>query len=237
MSLTFSPQKKSPLRSAMGVTGVSLLHVAIVAALIQGLAYRGSLKHQDFEPMKYTPDTKKVEVEPPPPIKFDPKPFDPTKVVPPVPPIKIDGPVIIEKTLPTTSAGDPPVGNTDARNDTGLRTGQVDKTGSQSTMKKVDVVLDCNNYATVQAMLADRLPVVADREDFASRGIDRFDMTMDVVLGPKGEIKSVQVGQSSNAFAGQAMRATVLNAMHKLSCVGQGHDVAMQVPLNFKLIE
>ncbi len=95
----------------------------------------------------------------------------------------------------------------------------------------------CRNYPEIQALLADRFPVIADREDFNSRGISRFDMAMTITVGPGGEIKNPVMRQTSNAFAGRAMQSTVLAALKKLRCDGQSSDVAVDVPLSFTLAD
>jgi hypothetical protein len=50
-------------------------------------------------------------------------------------------------------------------------------------------------------------------------------------------VKAASLRQTSNATAGRALQSTVLAAMRSLRCAGQGHDVAVEVPLSFTLAD
>ena len=70
-----------------------------------------------------------------------------------------------------------------------------------------------------------RYPVAARREGIQGDVLIRF------VVGVSGEIKNINTVSSSN----RALSNSAVAAIKQFSCAGQGQDVLVEVPFNFRL--
>lgn len=221
---------KRKINGIKGIAVVAALHVGLIYVLMNSLNV--PIVHPkeviDFfyvappKPVEPPPQPKQIEpktkphtaptmpkpLDPPPPMDDTPKPsidpVDPTTIVDPGPPAPID---------PGPGTG----------------------TSSQATGQPAvsDAAVACSNYEQLRTDLSDKLPQVADREGFGERGISRFGMIMQFTLGTNGEIKAPAMLSNTNGYAAHAMQPAVMAGLRRLKCAGQGHEVAVQVPLNF----
>ncbi|WP_269533869.1 hypothetical protein [Chitinimonas sp. BJYL2] len=222
--MDYVAQARFPQKHPASLLMVGLLHAGIVYGLVYGLQHGSTLVSTVLQPVTLVPDQPKPKVEPAPVkmplpttrVDIRIAPIDPPPIAPSVP--------VMPDTLPATPPATgqaAPIGQVDAR-----------PAGPPLTPS-----VACSNYGEIQTMLGDKLPIVADKADFAARGISQFDMLVQVLVGAHGEIKSAQVRSTTHAYASSAMQGTVLASMRRLKCAGQGVDMNMQVPLSFSLID
>ncbi|GAB3246651.1 hypothetical protein [Chitinimonas naiadis] len=227
--MEFATANQQPKQNLSSIALVVLLHAGLVYGLLHGLK-TGQVK---------LPDTSLTQVSP------LPEPSKPEEAVARIEtaaqreltiriPV-IPDPMVVEPHATITTAD---IGQSNP--DTVPR----DAVGQQETpvvplahAGPVSASVACSNYLEIRDVLADKLPLVAERMDFSSRGINQFDMVAQLTVGPAGEISNPLIKQSSNAYASRAMESSVLSSLRKLKCAGQGQARTVQVPLNFSLVD
>ncbi|HEY9102884.1 hypothetical protein [Chitinimonas sp.] len=226
--MEFTNTNPAPQRHLGNVALVVLLHAALVYGLVHGL-HSGQLQLADPPPLTVT--TVKEPPRPEPPVtKLEPK--------------QTKSPAMPAVDLPTPTSRDTPIDRpsldpatphlTEAAGEpAGL--GNTAVPLAQTTPLTASAA--CSNYLEIRDLLADKLPLIAMRADFDTRGIQRFDMVAELTVGAAGEISSPHIIQSSNAYASRAMESSVLSSLRKLKCAGQGSTRSVQVPLTFSLLD
>jgi len=86
----------------------------------------------------------------------------------------------------------------------------------------------CSNVSEVGDSMNDKFSVIADRE-----GITGATATATIVIGPGGEIKSVEIAGTSYA----SLKSLLRSGLQRLHCKGQGVDVTTKYPVEFKLAD
>ena len=227
--MDFAPQARHAPKHYGQYAAVALLHVGLVYVLSVGLKTPFT-HHQAAKPF--------VDVTPVTVPKARPK-----DIVPKVEDIKLDSPtpkiIDIDVKPPELPKGPtidlPPIGPGDPIN---IKIGSGPIIDGPVTKPAVTTAAaSCSNYGAVKDWLGDRFPAVADRSGFADRGITHFDMTVQLTLGPNGELVDQIVTESSNPYAARAMQSTVSAGLHQLQCKGVGHSQTLRVPLSFTLTD
>lgn len=231
--MDFAQQQRNPGKHLVGITFVVLLHVLMGWALVKGL-HRDALQAIQEELDVVIVEEPKIEEPPPPPEELPPPPDvnlppPPPSQIPP-PEVKVEAPVqtnaISAQIAPPTVVNDKPAPPPP----------KVD-TPPPPPAAPVTAAVACSNFGDIREFLADKFVQVADKEDFAGKGITSFDMTMQITLGPAGEIKEISARSSTNAAAARAMMSVVTNGVKRLKCAGQGRDIPVLVPLGFTLTD
>lgn len=216
--MDYAQAQRNPTKHMVGFVVVVLLHIALVYALINGLArkvvevIKKPLEAQIIEEIKPPPPPPKVLLPPPPKFVSPPPPYIPppevqvnvppppnaiqttTAVIPTVsPPIAVVGPV-----APPAPAAPPAPSAPSAKS-------------------------ACPNYSTVMGDSA--YP-----RDAAREGIDQGEAVLRFTVSASGEIKDiVPISSTNRIFARQAQ---VL--LREFKCIGQGRDVIFEIPFGFK---
>ncbi|MBV1776255.1 hypothetical protein KSF73_11085 [Burkholderiaceae bacterium DAT-1] len=225
--MNYSPQPRSALKTMSGSGLVIAIHAALFA-LITGNVHRVSKAPADpfvvvvqDKPVPQIEEPKSVDINQPHLDRLD------NWITPPeVPRIheELAGPrETVREGAPVSTATAGPLAEQGAA------------TGKEVTPQRQSVSIACSNFAAIQSMLAERLPVIADAENFAAQGISQFDMNMELQLGAQGEVLSMRLLDSSSPVAARAMRTAVERALKKLSCKGTGQAMSVNVPLGFVL--
>ena len=142
-----------------------------------------------------------------------------------VKPMLSSEPVILDQSI---LINDPLVGQVPDRSaDVGVR--QNPQTGTVAPQASTGVVatgalgVACPNAQRVREDM--RYPVAARREGIQGDVLVRF------LVGMTGEIKNINVVNSSN----RALSNAAVAAIKQFSCAGQGQDVLVEVPFSFRL--
>jgi len=205
-------QPKPPARQVTGIAFVIALHVAIVYALVTGLAtkvvevIRQPIEARIIEEIKPPPPPTPKPIAPPPRRLFaPPPPFVPPPEVPVATPPSPNA-IVAQSTTPTPSqAVTPPAPPAPA----------------SPVSASVGVV--CPNSIQVRSGL--RYPREALKDNLTG------DVVVAFTVGADGAVTDLSITQS----AGPVLDRAAENAVRQFHCVAQGQDVHVQVPFSFKL--
>lgn len=212
--MNFSQQQEDPRRHAIGFSFVVVLHVAVVYALVTGLAQkvvevvRAPIETKVIEEIKRPPPPQDV-VLPPPQMEAPPPPFipPPEVQVQQVPPPQ--SAITVQQTTPPT-ADFKPMLPADA--------------ATLPQAVAVSAGLVCPNYARVMGDVA--FPREAMRQ-----GIEKGEALIEFTVTPSGAVKDTRaVSASHPIFARSSLRI-----VGDYKCKGQSHDVLVQVPFGYQL--
>ena len=216
--MDYAQEQRNPSKHLVGIVVVVLLHIALVYALVNGLArkvvevIKKPLETQIIEEVKPPPPPPQVLLPPPPKFVTPPPPYIPppeVQVNVPPPPNAIQTTTSVVPTVaPPIAAVAPPAPPAAAP----VAAPAPATAGSA-----------CPNYA--KAMGDSAFPREAIREGITSgQAIMRF------VVTATGEVKDIApVSATNRAFARAAT-----NAIREFKCNGQGRDVIIEVPFVFK---
>lgn len=211
----FSQQQEDPRRHAIGFSFVVVLHVAVVYALVTGLAQkvvevvRAPIETKVIEEIKRPPPPQDV-VLPPPQMEAPPPPFipPPEVQVQQVPPPQ--SAITVQQTTPPPTADFKPMPPAD--------------TATLPQAAAVSAGLVCPNYARVMGDVA--FPREAMRQ-----GIEKGEALIEFTVTPSGAVTDTRVVSASHAiFARSSLRI-----VGDYQCKGQSHDVLVRVPFGYKL--
>ena len=217
-AMDFAQQQRNPAKHLAGLTFVVLLHVAVIYALVNGLA------RKVVEVIKQPLETKIIEeVKPPPPPPEVPLPPPPKFVAPPppyIPPpeVQIQQPPPVQNVITATTNVPPP----EAPPPVAPRV--VEAPPAPPPPKTVGTV--CPNIAMVAGDLRGRFERLA-----AKSGVTSADVTIEFTVAPNGEVKDEKVTQSTNPL----VNSLALSGVKRLGCKGQGQDIRLSAPFAFKL--
>jgi periplasmic protein TonB len=219
--MNFAQQQADPRRRIVGFGAVLLFHVLLIYALVTGLAkkvvdvVRAPIETKVIEEVKKPPPPPEVVVPPPPKLEAPPPPFIPPPEIqiatppPPAPTITATTPTPPPAPVVITPAP-PPVVAAPA------------PPAPAPAVASAGVV--CSNYASVMGDVA--FPREAVRQ-----GIERGEAVIQFTLTAAGEVKDIKaIRASSSIFARNSIRI-----VSSYKCQGQGHDVTVTVPFDYKL--
>ncbi len=198
----------------MGITGVVLLHVLVIYALVSGLArtvvevVKGPIDVKVIEEVVKKPPPPPEVVPPPPKVAAPPPPF-----IPP-PEINVAPPPTPAPAISAVTQEAPP----------GPQAPVIQKpveAAPQPTVRSARVA--CPNYVEVMSSIT--YPREALRENLEGEVVIEFTVTA------SGQVKDPVIKSSTNRVFNRASMAVV----DRLSCQGQGQDVRVQAPIGFKL--
>lgn len=205
-------QPKNAGRHLAGVVLVVLLHAAILLAAVYGLQRTGArlALPAELEWVSIVAPTPPPAPQPahrPEAAKLTMQPLDA-----PTPPD-----FVIEPPAQRGDAINVPPGDTVT-----AVTGPVD-TGGQSVAPSAAIGVACPNAQAVRAIM--RYPAQARREGLQGDVLARF------IVGAGGGIRAIEIVSTTH----RAFNSAVVDAVQQFGCVGQGRDVTVEVPFNFRL--
>ena len=215
--MDYAQTQRNPTKHLVGITVVILLHIALVYALVNGLArkivevVKKPLETQIIEEVKPPPPPPKIELPPPPKFVAPPPPYIPppeVQVNVPPPPNAIQTVTnVVPQVAPPIAVVAPPAA-----------------APAPSAPPAPSIRSACTNYATV-------FGDAAFPRDAAREGLERGEAVMRFTVSATGEIKDIIAVSSTNRiFARQAQ--TLLR--DSVKCVGQGRDIIFEIPFLFK---
>jgi protein TonB len=216
--MSFVQPRRSASRMSAGIGVAIVFHIALVWALMNGLAHKlvqaiaEPIETRIVEEIKPPPPPKKV-IELPPPPAFTPPP--PVFVPPPE--------VQIQSAAPTTT-----ISHTTALPVTSTRVEAPAQPSAPAKPAappaKLNAAVACSNYNAVMGQAS--FPRAASR-----LGLEEGDALIQFTLAANGEVKDVKAIRASHAlFAENSIR---LVSAYK--CAGRGADVLVQVPFAYKI--
>ena len=216
--MDYAQSQRNPAKHVVGLSIVVLLHVALVYAIMTGLARRvvdvikKPLETQIIEEVKPPPPPPPVQLPPPPKFVSPPPPYIPppeVQVNVPPPPNAIQTtsavPVAPSPIAQVAPAPAPPA--------------PAAPPAAPTTAKSA-----CPNYAQ-------KMGDVAYPREAVKAGLDRGEATIRFTVGAGGEIKDITAVSQSNRAFGRAASAIV----QEFKCIGQGRDVIFEVPFVYRL--
>ena len=221
--MDFAQQQRNPAKHIAGITFVILLHIAIVYALLTGLARKVVAVIQ--QPI----ETKIIKEVKPPPPDIPPLPPPPVLVAPPppfIPPPEVQiqvPPPPPQNVITAVTPTPPPVEAPPA----------VVPRVVEAPPAPAPVV--AAPPSTVASVVCPNIKTVSAQVDYPAKarrlGLDSGEVAIEFVVGPNGAVKSLTVLKSSNRVFNEAAEATV----QLLKCIGQGQDIRVQTTIGFKL--
>jgi protein TonB len=213
--MNFSKHQADPRQHAIGFSLVVVLHVAVVYALVTGLAQKvveivkAPIETKVIEEIKKPPPPPETVVPPPPRLEAPPPPF-----IPP-PEVQLQTPPPVQPAITATQTPPPAAV---------AMTPMAPPATEPAPAATVSAAVVCSNYATVMGDAG--FPRDAQRQ-----GLDRGDALVQFTLGPNGEMKDVRALRASHpSFARNSIRI-----VGEYKCQGQGREVVVQVPFRYKL--
>lgn len=220
--MNFAQQQADPRRHMVGIAVVILFHVLVVYALVTGLAkkmvdvIRAPIETKVIEEIKKPPPPPEIVVPPPPKLEAPPPPF-----IPP-PEIQLATPPPPAPTITTNNTPPPPAPTVITPPPPPVVA--VPPAPPAPVPSVISAGVACSNSTAVMGESA--FPRDAQRQ-----GIERGDALIQFTLTANGEIKNVQSLRASNPiFARNSIRL-----IDQFKCQGQGRDVTVQVPFNYKV--
>jgi len=217
--MDFSKRQADPRRHLTGLTFVILFHAFIVYALVTGLAkkvvdvVRAPIETKVIEEIKKPPPPPEIVVPPPPVLAAPPPPF-----IPP-PEVQISTPPPVQNTI-TASTPTPPA----VVNITPVAPPAAPAPPAPAPAAPVSAAVVCSNFTAVMGDAA--FPKEAIRQ-----GLEKGEAVIQFTLGANGEVKDIKTIRASHPiFARNSIRL-----VGEYKCEGQGRDVLVQVPFDYKL--
>jgi protein TonB len=213
--MDFSRTERNQSKHLVGITGVIVLHIIIVWALISGLArkvvevVKGPIEVKVIEEVAKPPPPPPEVLPPPPKVTAPPPPF-----VPP-PEIQIANPT----PAPTITAVTPdaPPGPTAP-----VIAKPVEAAPPTPAVRSAAVV--CQNYVEVM-----RNAVVYPREALLENL--EGEVVIEFTVTASGQVRDPVIRSSSNRIFNRPSLA----AAQQLRCQGQGQDIRVSLPVSFKI--
>jgi protein TonB len=211
--MDFARQQRNPTRHLTGITAVVLLHVAVIYALVTGLArtvvevVKGPIDVKVIEEIIKKPPPPPEVVPPPPKMAAPPPPYMPppeVNIAQPAPAPTITAVTPEAPTAPSAPVIQKPV-----------------ETPPAPTVRSARVA--CPNYVEVMSSIA--YPRDALRQNLEGEVVIEFTVTAG------GQVKDAVIKSSTN----RVFNRPSMDVVEKLSCQGQGQDIRVQAPIGFKL--
>jgi|KBSMisStandDraft_5_1062788.scaffolds.fasta_scaffold237396_2 periplasmic protein TonB len=224
--MDFSKRQSDPRRHVVGLAVVILFHVAVVYALVTGLAkkvvevIRAPIETKVIEEVRKPPPPPEIVVPPPPRLEAPPPPF-----IPP-PEVQIAAPPPPQPTITAVTPTPPPapVAIVPAPPPPAPAPPAPPPAAPPAPPPPVTAGVACSNYTTVMGDAG--FPREAIRQ-----GLDKGEALIQFTLTASGEIKDIKALRASHAiFARNSIRI-----VGEYKCQGQGRDVLVTVPFGYKL--
>ncbi len=216
--MDYAQQQRNPAKHLVGIVVVLVLHIALIYALVSGLArkvvevVKKPLETQIIEEIK-PPPPPPPEVQLPPPPKFAAPP--PPYIPPPEVQVNVTPPPnVITATTNTPPPEAPPIA---------ARAPVEAPAPAPAAPPVTSARTACANYAKA---LGDS----AYPRDAVKEGIERGEALIRFTVGPGGEIKDITTVSSSHRAFARAATAVV----RELHCLGQGRDIIFEIPFSYK---
>jgi protein TonB len=231
--MDFAKRQADPRRHLVGIAFVILLHVAIVYALLTGLAkkvvdvVRVPIETKLIEEVKRAPPPPQIVVAAPPRLDVPPPPVIPPPeiviqappppppvitVAPPPPPPPPPAPVAVAPAPPPPAPPAPPP------------PAPAPPAPPAPAPAPVVASVVCPNYTTLMGDAS--FPREAARQ-----GIERGEAVIQFTLTATGEIRDIKAVRASHPiFARNSMRI-----VGEYRCQGQGRDIIVTVPFGYRL--
>ncbi len=215
--MDYAQEQRNPTKHMVGIAVVILLHIALVYALLNGLAtkvlevVKKPLETQIIEEIKPPPPPPPVQLPPPPKFVSPPPPYiPPPEVQVNVPP----PPNAIQTTTNVVPTVSPPIAVVAPPAPAPAPAAPAAAPSARSA---------CPNYAT--AMGDSAYPREAVRD-----GIDKGEAVLRFTVSASGEIKDVVAVSSTNRVFARAAQGI----LRDFKCIGQGRDIIFELPFSFK---
>ena len=215
--MDYAQEQRNPTKHMVGIAVVILLHIALVYALINGLAtkvlevVKKPLETQIIEEIKPPPPPPPVQLPPPPKFVSPPPPYiPPPEVQVNVPP----PPNVIQNTTTVAPTVSPPIA---------VVAPPAPAPAPPAPAAAPSAKSACPNYATAMGDSAYPRDAVRD-------GIDKGEAVIRFTVSATGEIKDVVAVSSTNRVFARAAQ----NILRDFKCVGQGRDIIFELPFSFK---
>ncbi len=214
--MDYAQEQRNPTKHLVGFVVVILLHIALVYALVNGLArkivevVKKPLETQIIEEIKPPPPPPPVSLPPPPKFVSPPPPYIP----PPEVQVNVPPPPNAIQTTTTVVPTTPPVI---------AQVAPAPAPPAPAAPPAPSIRSACTNYATV---LGDS----AYPRDAVREGLERGEAVLRWTVTTAGEIKDVVVVSQTNRIFGR--QAQIL--LRDVKCAGQGRDVVFELPFVFK---
>ncbi|OCS50571.1 energy transducer TonB [Ralstonia pickettii] len=213
----FGKKQQTPVRRFGGLAAVLLIHVALIYALLNGLATKV------VQVIQHPVETRIIEpVKPPPPPLPKPTVHQASpKLAPPpfVPPPEVPVQAAPQPTIAHQSA---PAPSTPALAPPGPPAPVAQPAPAKAKSTEVGVV--CPNSDQVRSSV--RYPKEAQENNVTG------DVLVEFVVDPQGHITNERIAKSSDD---SALDTAAFNAVKKFNCIAQGQSVRVQVPFSFNL--
>jgi len=224
--MDFAQQQRNPAKHLIGMSIVVVLHVAVVYALMTGLA------RKVVEVIKQPLETKIIEeVKAPPLVDLPPPPSPPKFETPPppyIPPPEVQvtpPPQPVQNTITQITSTPPPV----APPPVAPRVEAPPAPATAPAPAPVDVRVQCPNVVAVVSDLQGRFSRLAAKESIA----DPVEVTVEILLDAQGQIKESKVIQSTNRL----VNGLAISGVRQLGCKAPGQETRVHVPFVFRLAE
>lgn len=205
--LDYAESQRSPGKHITGISVVLVVHALVAYALVTGLA------RQAIDVIKGPLETKIIKEEKKPP---------PENLPPPPPKLAMPPPTFIPPPeVQITQAAPAPV----IQRSTVVAPPVYAAPKAAPAPPSNAVGTACPNSQKIRAEI--QYPMQARREGLSG------EVTVKFIVTSRGEIKDPQVISSSNRIFNNVS----LSAVRQFNCVGQGVDVAVEVPFSFKLTD
>ncbi len=215
--MDYAQEQRSPTKHLVGIAVVILLHVALVYALLNGLAtkvlevVKKPLETKIIEEIKPPPPPPPVQLPPPPKFLAPPPPYIPppevqVNVPPPPNAIQTTTNVVPVESPPIAAVAPAPAPPAPAA------------PPSPPSAKQA-----CPNY---QKAFGD----TAYPRDAIRDGIDHGEAVMRFTVAANGEIKDITAVSASN----RAFVRAATSILHDFKCIAQGRDIVFEIPFSFK---
>jgi len=224
--MDFSKRQSDPRRHVVGLTVVILFHVAVVYALVTGLAkkvvevIRAPIETKVIEEVRKPPPPPEVVVPPPPRLEAPPPPY-----IPP-PEVQIAAPPPPQPTITAVTPTPPPapVAIVPAPPPPAPAPPAPPPAAPPAPPPTVTAGVACSNYTSVMGDAG--FP-----RDAIRQGLDKGEALIQFTLTASGEIKDIKAVRASHPiFARNSIRI-----VGEYKCQGQGRDVIVTVPFGYKL--
>ena len=220
--MDFAQQQRNPTKHIVGMAFVVLLHIGIIYGLLHGLA------RKVVEVIQQPLETKIIEEIKPPPVDLPPPPPQPKMVAPPppfIPPpeVQIQQPPPPQQNVITAVTATPPPADAPAP----VAAPRPSEVPSTPAPVAASVGVVCPNVGAVIGDLTGKFERLARKE-----GIDQtVEVQVEFVVDPAGKIKDAKIVKSSNP----RVNSIAMSAISQLGCRGQGQDVRVLAPFEFKM--
>lgn len=217
--MNFAQQQAAPGRRFVGLGIVFLFHALIIYALVTGLAkrvvevIRAPIETKVIEEIKKPPPPPEVVLPPPPKLEAPPPPFIPPpeiQVANPPPAPTITATIVAPPPGPMVVTPPP---------------APVAAPAPPVPAAPVPAGVACPNYATVMGDTS--FPKEAMRQ-----GVESGDALIEFTVTANGDVKDVKAVRASNQIFARSSIRIVAN---DFKCTGQGRDITVRVPFNYKL--